>query len=327
MAILSTIGALWVAFGLEPPLLKTAGSYGAFSAISLIIFAVSSFIAFSLSDLFPIFNLEVVKKSSSEPANSSANKTAKKAIIFLVSPENPHTGENRIVFNSETDSWQLDGKGERILSFPNKGATNTSRLAEARDLANGIKPFWPWQQILRGLVPHVKNNGADLPEVWLLGSSTGHGSFAQLPKLRELLIYIIPELKVYILGEKISDSAAFTSDEATKNGEQKNHGVDFEDFGALTHTLEMALHRIVVRRNNWLSWLPPLEKYYCSKKGIPRAIRYRDIIIDATGGQKTTSIAAATITMKSHVDFQYVQTLGDNDVLQYKVKLLEENHH
>jgi hypothetical protein len=45
----------------------------------------------------------------------------------------------------------------------------------------------------------------------------------------------------------------------------------------------------------------------------------RDIIIDVTGGFKTTSIAGASITFNSQVTFQYVQTLPPNEVYAYDV--------
>jgi hypothetical protein len=37
----------------------------------------------------------------------------------------------------------------------------------------------------------------------------------------------------------------------------------------------------------------------------------RDIMIDVTGGQKTASIAGASVTLNNDVVFQYVQTGGD----------------
>lgn len=44
-----------------------------------------------------------------------------------------------------------------------------------------------------------------------------------------------------------------------------------------------------------------------------------EIIIDATGGQKTTSIAVALATLNSKVTFQYVQTTDDPKVIAYDV--------
>ena len=44
-----------------------------------------------------------------------------------------------------------------------------------------------------------------------------------------------------------------------------------------------------------------------------------DVVIDVTGGQKTTSIAAAMVTLTSEADFQYVQTEGSHDTITYSV--------
>ena len=44
-----------------------------------------------------------------------------------------------------------------------------------------------------------------------------------------------------------------------------------------------------------------------------------EILIDVTGGQKTTSIAGALVTLRSRVKFQYVQTKAPFDPLVYDV--------
>jgi len=46
-----------------------------------------------------------------------------------------------------------------------------------------------------------------------------------------------------------------------------------------------------------------------------------DIIIDVTGGQKTTSIAGAVITLNSQVSFQYVQTNEPYKIMAYDVMI------
>ncbi|MGH8542963.1 MAG: hypothetical protein ACREX3_04865 [Gammaproteobacteria bacterium] len=51
------------------------------------------------------------------------------------------------------------------------------------------------------------------------------------------------------------------------------------------------------------------------KQGVPE----EEIIVDATGGQKTTSIAAALATLNSKVTFQYVQTTDNPEVIVYDV--------
>ena len=72
--------------------------------------------------------------------------------------------------------------------------------------------------------------------------------------------------------------------------------VDFEDFNALHRCL-----RGIIRR----------EK--------EAGLKDEDIVIDVTGGQKTTSIAGATITFNTSVTFQYVQTRPPFEVYAYDV--------
>lgn len=47
----------------------------------------------------------------------------------------------------------------------------------------------------------------------------------------------------------------------------------------------------------------------------------KDIIIDVTGGQKTTSIAGAVVTFNSNVTFQYVQTNKPYKIMAYDVDI------
>ena len=72
--------------------------------------------------------------------------------------------------------------------------------------------------------------------------------------------------------------------------------VDFEDF----NTLVRCMRRIIEAEKR-------------------RGISERDIIIDVTGGFKTTSIAGAGITFNSQVMFQYVQTRPPYEVYAYDV--------
>ena len=53
-----------------------------------------------------------------------------------------------------------------------------------------------------------------------------------------------------------------------------------------------------------------------------KGMKGKDIIIDVTGGKKTTSIAGAIVTLNSDVTFQYVQTdIADPDVISYNVDI------
>jgi hypothetical protein len=72
--------------------------------------------------------------------------------------------------------------------------------------------------------------------------------------------------------------------------------IDFEDFNVLVERI----HKIL-------------------KEEKERGTEEKDIIIDVTGGFKTASIAAASVTLNSRVTFQYVQTVPPNDVYAYDV--------
>jgi hypothetical protein len=72
--------------------------------------------------------------------------------------------------------------------------------------------------------------------------------------------------------------------------------IDFENFNALVQ----CMRRIIKE-----------EEHHGMKE--------QEIIIDVTGGFKTTSIAGASITFNSQVTFQYVQTQPPNEVYAYDV--------
>lgn len=81
--------------------------------------------------------------------------------------------------------------------------------------------------------------------------------------------------------------------------EKLKQPVDFEDFDEIIKFVTEAISEI-------------------KKRGISE----KDIIVDVTGGQKTTSIAGAVVTMNRKVTFQYVQTIPDYQVLAYDVFVL-----
>ena len=73
--------------------------------------------------------------------------------------------------------------------------------------------------------------------------------------------------------------------------------VEFEDFNALHRCLRGII----------------------SQEKKDADLKDEDIVIDVTGGQKTTSIAGATITFNTRVTFQYVQTRHPFEVYAYDV--------
>ena len=84
----------------------------------------------------------------------------------------------------------------------------------------------------------------------------------------------------------------------------EQHAIDFEDFNAMVTVIGDTIKE--------------LKRHYSED----------DIIIDITGGQKTASIAAATVTLNSQMHFQYVRTLPygsiklEDDVMSYDVRVL-----
>ncbi len=85
--------------------------------------------------------------------------------------------------------------------------------------------------------------------------------------------------------------------------EEFGEAIDFEDVDAVYSNLERAIRE-------------------AKKKGFALV----DVVIDATGGQKTTSIAAAMATLRyPEIEFQYVQTAGTK-VLAYNVVTAAEGN-
>ncbi len=78
--------------------------------------------------------------------------------------------------------------------------------------------------------------------------------------------------------------------------QKTNSPVDFEDFNMLVKNINKTIQKF-------------------KEKGASE----KDIIIDVTGGQKTTSIAGAVVTLNSQVTFQYVETNKPYDVWAYDV--------
>ena len=77
----------------------------------------------------------------------------------------------------------------------------------------------------------------------------------------------------------------------------KDHGIRFEDVESLRNEYEALIEK--AKRENYTE---------------------DDIILDATGGQKTASIAAAMTTFRYRkLKFQYVDTGGNNTVQAYNI--------
>ena len=134
--------------------------------------------------------------------------------------------------------------------------------------------YWNGQQFLRSLQPHLREK--KLTHVRLIGSpnqSGRDGSYASLKEATKLI-----ELYARANGCSV---------EVTTHPE----AVHFEYIDALREVFDTCI------------------KSYVEGQDIPQS----EVILDATGGNKTASIAAALTTLRwRHVLFQYVQTNVDN---------------
>ncbi len=148
---------------------------------------------------------------------------------------------------------------------------------------DGIK--WNWQQLLRGLLPHIKS----LEIAYLIGSKDTcddsgklikKGSHNDINNAHLIISKYFPEIREIKMLEK---------------------QIDFEDFDELIKYINKSI-------------------IYIKNTGIDE----KDIIIDVTGGMKTTSIAGAVVTMNKKVKFQYVQTFVPFKTIAYDVKTVPE---
>lgn len=181
-----------------------------------------------------------------------------KAIVILLSPSEPRLPVKIV------DGFKF--MYDKTLKVDLTGESRN--IEEDIDKLNKIR--WNWQQILRGLVPHMSS----LEHVYLVGSKGDTGSFKDLNKAKAFIGKYLNNIKII----------------------KHDRAVDFENFDMLVKALEKAILL--------------LKKHDLSE---------RDIVIDVTGGHKTTSIAGAMITINSVVTFQYVQTLPPFKVWGYDV--------
>ncbi len=307
LACCSAVGLLMFAFGLEKLLLKTFATapqnppYLSTAVISFIGMVLFLFLAHRYTDIFSHLEVKTVPSE------------ARHTLIFLVSSENFRIGKPRLKYSSmENDQarfWFLDSQEHQIYSSELRSLPLLSRVDQVIENANcGTAPPWPWQQILRGLRPHLEYGAEGSPQlqrIFLIGSTGEKGSFQALPRLRRFLKDVLGKsIDVRIAAAGIEDTSHFTDEKAHALMNEPEFAIDFEDFSALVPFFEKTLNRIA------------------SRYGTP----FDQIMIDATGGLKTTSIAAAAITLKSRVRFQYVRTAGNGEVLQFDIGLRERGH-
>ncbi|UBQ05142.1 hypothetical protein LCC91_11430 [Tepidimonas taiwanensis] len=149
------------------------------------------------------------------------------------------------------------------------------------EFANHERILGSWQQLARGILPHLDK----LECVVLLPSSNPSGSLPPSCEQVDLAI----EIFTHLIRNQTGESRAITIETMPP--------ANFEDFRAIMDQLEGAIR-------------------LCKHKGFALS----DMVIDVTGGQKTTSIAGALTTLdKRELDLQYVPP-GDKGNMRPKVK-------
>ncbi|HYN77482.1 MAG TPA: hypothetical protein VES73_06795, partial [Lamprocystis sp. (in: g-proteobacteria)] len=143
------------------------------------------------------------------------------------------------------------------------------------DIAAFSRQGWLWngQQFLRGLAPHLQGVDPVGPVKTALTDLVLIGSSGEERSSHASLPVVRDWVATY------TDARLHPLQGAAK-------GINFEEIQTLQHTFD-----------KWIR--------YFIDHGIPES----EIILDTTGGQKTTSIAAALTTLRwSQVEFQYVES-------------------
>ncbi|MFA7061722.1 MAG: hypothetical protein WC156_13005 [Pedobacter sp.] len=158
-------------------------------------------------------------------------------------------------------------------------------LQEDIDKLNGEK--LNWQQLLRCLLPHTHS----LDALFVIGSKDAEEFDTKTNK----------KTTRYGSFVAIDSVQRIVNQYCTRNPKllRFDTPVDFEDFTNLQAAIIEGLN--LMRRDY--------------------GIEEEDIIIDVTGGQKTTSIAGAAVTLNRRVAFQYVQTNPPFEVWEYDLAM------
>lgn len=150
---------------------------------------------------------------------------------------------------------------------------------------------WSWEMPLRGIRHHLDRN--TLQTVTLICSPE---SLLQAHLFLNVCRRYDPLKKVkfsLFARGKARPELVSASDPNVQKGLR---GWDFENFDELHHGLSCLLEEFKNRK-----------------------VADTEVMIDFTGGQKVTSLVAATMTFNRHIKSQYVQTNPDYDVLSYDV--------
>jgi len=141
--------------------------------------------------------------------------------------------------------------------------------------------YWAWEMPLRAIHYHIKNiNSPTLQQIIIVCSKESLEQYTDFEKI----------LSGYLKDSNISIALLLKTDaeETSLSSYDKSenlNGIDFEDFDDLSKHLHKTIGIL-------------------TKQGVKR----EDIMIDFTGGQKVTSVVAATLTFNSNIKAQYIST-------------------
>ncbi len=185
---------------------------------------------------------------------------------------------------------------DRVFTFDE---SITKSLDSLSAIENQHRVRWRWEMPLRGIAYQVgQQDSSTLSTVTLVCSKESLPQahlFAEV--MREFLCKTAPAPKLQVL---LRDGSGGVRIEPLDAGATPKYDAesswDFEDFNGLIE----GLYGLIAAMGE-------------------QGIAENQIIIDVTGGQKTTSIAGASITINREVVIQYIQTNNKHEPRGYDV--------
>jgi hypothetical protein len=226
-------------------------------------------------------DVDEAKRAAAENAVEVRLHESATDLILLLSLPNvvPFVDANACVFT--------DGKG------------NEARLTRDMSLADAIAALqsWQsgpppnWQQIFRGIEPHLET----LERVYLVGSPASTGATKACPGPMDRGHLATHGSDLY------ADDCEAMLRLVLRPGVEIRHepAVQFDDIHALESTISELVHKV-----------------------IPAHGRQR-IVVETTGAMKSTSIAGAIATLKGETTFQYVVTNPPFPILLHDLRIDE----
>ena len=171
-----------------------------------------------------------------------------------------------------------------ILSFKNL----TRDLEVIKEMKDTKKIRWLWEMPLRAIAHH-------LPKLQKIIVVCSEGNISQGKLFHDICRRWDGDFKgksIYLLAKQKESERPVLLDYQNYPASNECEGWDFENFDEITEALR-TLAKILQKD--------------------------KDMVIDITGGQKTTSVAAISTTINKGIQAQYVQTEGTNRVIGYDV--------